>query len=304
MLQITPKQRQEIIDYYIVHGILWYGNLEDHVFLAKLYDLTKLPSTDNRFTNAYDDIWKHRVANNDWDDDWVFSDKRFCLLNTSDQQFLDFVCMTLHPSVRADAESRSIKDTLNRLLKTCGYLIKQDISTLGVVRYIASEYNSSAIETAETSSQVVQSINSEYINRQMKRMTEAIEEDTELAIGTAKEFVETVCKSILRERGQVVDKDAKLPELVKETRKHLNLLPEDVHQHAKGKDTIQRLLSNLGTIAQNMAELRGLYGTGHGKDSKHKSLWRRHARLAVNSSIALGIFLWETHDEGIRESYE
>ena len=39
-------------------------------------------------------------------------------------------------------------------------------------------------------------VDSAYISRQVTRMEEAAESDPELAIGTAKEFIETICRTI------------------------------------------------------------------------------------------------------------
>jgi hypothetical protein len=60
---------------------------------------------------------------------------------------------------------------------------------------------------------------------------------------------------------------------------------------------IKRLLSNLGTIGNGLAELRGLYGTGHGKHGRSASLSARHAKLAVGAASTLAVFLFETHKE-------
>jgi hypothetical protein len=60
---------------------------------------------------------------------------------------------------------------------------------------------------------------------------------------------------------------------------------------------IKRLLSSLATIANGLAELRGLYGTGHGKHGKASGLSRRHAKLAVSAAATLATFLFETHNE-------
>jgi hypothetical protein len=83
---------------------------------------------------------------------------------------------------------------------------------------------------------------------------------------------------------------------VKETRKVLELLPENVPTAAKGADVIRRILSNLGTVAQGLGELRNLYGTGHGKAGAARGLSARHARLAVGSAATLATFLLETHE--------
>jgi hypothetical protein len=128
-------------------------------------------------------------------------------------------------------------------------------------------------------------------------MEASVVSDPELAIGTAKEFLETICKTILRECGQTAFGSADLPQLVRQVREKLDLLPDDVPEKAKGAGTIKRILSNLGTVAQGLAELRGLYGSGHGKDARVKGLQPRHARLAVGAACTLASFLFETYRE-------
>jgi Abortive infection C-terminus len=131
---------------------------------------------------------------------------------------------------------------------------------------------------------------------QIERIATSIDSDPARAIGTAKEMIETTCKSILSARGESYTKSADIPSLVKQTRKILKLLPEDVPDSARGADSIRQLLNQLGSVAQNVAELRGLYGTGHGKEGKSRGLQPRHARLVVGSAATLAIFLLETHE--------
>lgn len=45
-----------------------------------------------------------------------------------------------------------------------------------------------------------------------------------------------------------------------------------------------------------VAELRNLYGTGHGKDKKRTGLNERHARLTVGAGVTLLTFLLETFE--------
>jgi hypothetical protein len=73
-------------------------------------------------------------------------------------------------------------------------------------------------------------------------------------------------------------------------------VPEDIPESAKGADAIKRLLGNLGQVSQGIAELRNLYGTGHGKDGTFRGLGPRHARLAVGAATTLATFLFETHE--------
>lgn len=65
----------------------------------------------------------------------------------------------------------------------------------------------------------------------------------------------------------------------------------------KGAGTIQVLLNNLGAVAKGVAELRGLYGTGHGRDGRFRGVQPRHARLTVGSAVTLATFLIETYSD-------
>jgi hypothetical protein len=139
--------------------------------------------------------------------------------------------------------------------------------------------------------------NANHLAEQIRRMEASVETDPSLAIGTAKELIETCCKTILAERGKPVSGTPDVSTLTKETLKELKLVPEGIHEATRGADVIKRLLSNLGTIGNGLAELRGLYGTGHGKHGSATGLSTRHAKLAVGAAATLSIFLFETHKE-------
>lgn len=141
------------------------------------------------------------------------------------------------------------------------------------------------------------SFDASYLLEQVKRIEKAVNTDPALAIGTAKELVETCCKTILSDRGIEVSSSADIPTLTKSTLKALKLVPDGIPEQARGSDVIKRILSNLGTIGNGLAELRGLYGTGHGKDGKVSGLTPRHAKLAVGAATTLVVFLFDTHTE-------
>ena len=140
-------------------------------------------------------------------------------------------------------------------------------------------------------------LDANYLAEQIRRMEASVETDPSLAIGTAKELIETCCKTILAERGKPMTGTPDVPTLTKETLKELKLVPDGVPDSARGSDVVKRLLSNLGTIGNGLAELRGLYGTGHGKDGKTQGVKPRHAKLAVGAAATLTTFLFETHLE-------
>lgn len=143
----------------------------------------------------------------------------------------------------------------------------------------------------------VAGVDAPEINRQLGRLRESVNHDPALAIGTAKEMLETTCKTILEECLIEVDPNWDVGDLLKQTRKVLKLLPDDIPASAKGADTIKRLLSNLGQVGIGLSELRNLYGSGHGRMGKAKGLSPRHARLAVGAVSTLVLFLFETHEE-------
>ncbi len=101
--------------------------------------------------------------------------------------------------------------------------------------------------------QKAQSLDANHLAEQIRRMEDSVETDPSLAIGTAKELIETCCKTILSERGQEISGTPDIPTLTKATLKELNLVPEGIPNAARGADVIKRLLSNLSTVGHGLA---------------------------------------------------
>jgi hypothetical protein len=120
--EISEVTRLDIIDYIVANKVNWAGRLDEPDFLARLYDLRSMPSTDRRIKGAYNDIHQHRVDWNDWKDDWVFYDHRFNLLRGPDAEFLKFLAETVHPTVRSDeAEAEEMVNFFNTSLAPDGW---------------------------------------------------------------------------------------------------------------------------------------------------------------------------------------
>ena len=297
-MQISEATRKHIIDLFSIEQTHWAGSLNDLDFLDRLFNLELFDSTDPRFANAKQDIWQHCVNNDDWMDSWVFTDARFNLLHCDDEMFLRFLCETIHPVVRSDTEQISrLEKAFNLLLRDQGYEIVSQTQISGRAVYTARIISLGAESNLRSLKQNFCGTDTQYVLSQIARMENAVENDPILAIGTAKELIETICKTILSKRGQEIENNLELPKLVKQTVKELKLTPDDIPNEAKARDTIQRILNNLTTITHGIAELRNSYGTGHGKDSKSKGLRSRHAKLAVGAASTVAVFLLETHNE-------
>lgn len=296
---ITEITRRDVRRVLIREAIVWHGELEEIEFLGRLYDLAAMPSTDSRFRNADGDIRKHRYANDDWDDWWVFSDDRFQLADGSDEVYLNFLAEMVHPVVRSDREEAlKIIQMLNELLAPDGWSLVEKSTISGRAIYGPQRLASSQ-HAVYAAKQVAERVDADYVHRQINRMTSAIDHDPDLAIGTAKELIETCCHTILAARNKpVTDKPDLLP-LVRRALEELQLVPDGIPDAQKGVKSIKSLLGNLATIAQSMSELRNLYGTGHGKDGKRRGLLSRHARLAAGAATTLAVFLFDTHAERI-----
>jgi hypothetical protein len=206
---ITEVTRRAIIDYLSV-GRHWSGALQDDEFLGRLYDLKRMPSTDYRYKTAGQDIWKHRVMNTDWSNDWVFTDQRFGLLFGPDEPSLKFLAETVNPVVRPDTEDAvAMVAEYNSALNIDGweiYPVKQisEEQVFGYRRLLGTPHT-------EEAKRVAARLTGPYLGQQIRRLQEAADADPELAIGTAKEFLESICKTILTERGTPLSKNEDLP---------------------------------------------------------------------------------------------
>ena len=297
-MQISQITRRDIVDAIAVEKIDWSGRMEEPEFLSRLFNLSSLRSTDNRFKDAAGDIWQHRVNNFDWDDDWVFYDGRFNLMNGDDDNFLAFLCETIHPVVRPDpTEAERLCQLYDEYLRNDGFQIVEKTRLSGKPVFVGRHVGVAITPALEAVRATLGGTDPGYIAQQITRMETAVLNDPTLAIGTAKELVETCCKTILEARSVTFSRSADLPELMKLTVKTLELAPANIPESSKAADTIKRLLSNLATITNGISELRNQYGTGHGKAAGSKGLGSRHAKLAVGAASTLAVFLAETHNE-------
>lgn len=147
---------------------------------------------------------------------------------------------------------------------------------------------------------VAKELDASAMIKTIERLELSIETDPDLAIGTAKELVESCCKTILGKLGVTVSKNDDVGDLTHKLSTQLRLLPKGVTDEMTGAENIRKILGNLNQLPHHLAQLRGLYGTGHGRDGKHKGLQPHHARLAAAAAVAFVDFvtaIYVRHDQ-------
>lgn len=302
-MPISEATRRKIIRAIIEEDISWSGSLDNVDFLSRIYDLDQLPSHDGRLENAKGDIRQHTIYNpGDWDTNWIFDDERFNLLSGPENEFLRFLCEMIHPKVRPDEkEAQSLLKMFNEQVGPEGYQIVEKTTSFGKKRYEPIGILPSTLGALEQVRDIAEKLGSEYLQKEIVRMTNAIERDPELAIGTAKEFVETICKTILTERQKSFKPNEDLPNLVFMTIKEV-MTVSAATSDKKVDALIKRIMGNLNNLAGCLAELRNLHGTGHGKDMHAVTLEPRHAALAVNAATTIVLFLYQSNEKNIQKS--
>lgn len=149
---------------------------------------------------------------------------------------------------------------------------------------------------SQTADDLKKKFSSEYMSKQIELMVSMQKTNPTNAIGTAKELIESCCKTILDELGIPWNKTDDVPQLTNKTLDALNLLPANVQSTDQGADAIKAVLGNLRSIPSKLAEIRNPFGSGHGKSASFKGLEERHAKLAVGSSITFVDFVWSTYE--------
>lgn len=134
------------------------------------------------------------------------------------------------------------------------------------------------------------------IREQLERRRRAARDDPALAVGSAKELIESTAKVVLRELGHPVNDRDDLPKLVRDAQKALGLHPTG--DGPDGSDGVKRILGAVTTIAEGLGELRNRgHGTGHGPATARVGLRPRHATLATNAAITWCQIVLDTYED-------
>ncbi|MFK7780146.1 MAG: AAA family ATPase [Candidatus Gracilibacteria bacterium] len=104
MTEISRKIKLELFNAIIKTDHIIF-NITDELwmsFLNEIWDLRAMPSEDTRYTNAYDDVVKHTISNDDWELEELFL-KRLKLLD-NDDTYIKFIENIVDPKYRKDED--------------------------------------------------------------------------------------------------------------------------------------------------------------------------------------------------------
>jgi hypothetical protein len=135
-----------------------------------------------------------------------------------------------------------------------------------------------------------------HIEQQIRALEESVTKNPSLAFDLAKALVESVCKTILQDRGQTTPNDDDLPKLFGTTLEQLRVLPD---AHTADKETgrsIRKTAGALYSVVQAICELRNRQGfASHGKVAETEPLDSIQAELAARAADAVVSFLFKAH---------
>lgn len=128
------------------------------------------------------------------------------------------------------------------------------------------------------------------LNRHVARIRKSLRVDPEQAIGSAKELLETVLKTIVGEHDPQCSDD--IPRLLKRAQLALKVHPTQAEDLVTSAESFRKIYTGIGTVVLGVAEVRNLHGTGHGR-CKSVQVQQFYAELAVNAAVTAATFLLE-----------
>lgn len=159
----------------------------------------------------------------------------------------------------------------------------------GIIERLEAPLSSPADSIIST---ILEHYDAEHVQTAWHRALERRIEDPEAAITAARTLLESVCKHILDDLGEVYADNHDLPKLYKLTAERLNLAPS---QHTE--QIFKQILGGCQTVVEGLGAVRNRLSDAHGKGRRPVKPAPRHAALAVNLAGAMSVFLVETWEE-------
>ncbi|WP_341267123.1 abortive infection family protein [Gordonia malaquae] len=141
------------------------------------------------------------------------------------------------------------------------------------------------------------------IREYLQRIRHSVDDDPALAIGSAKELLESVLKSVLGLYGSAPDTHVDMPKLAKRANIQLGIDPAGVRGDEPGADSRRRVVGGLTAIVNGVAELRNAgLGTGHGV-SQRPQVDQAMVKLAVSAAAIAAAFYRDLGEASSNEDW-
>jgi len=137
------------------------------------------------------------------------------------------------------------------------------------------------------------------LNIYIDLITENRKSNPNIALDGAKSIMETICKTILGNKGIAFNSCEKLGKLIKDT---YNSLPFISYINSTDSNNARQILSSFETIAKNIGEFRNTHGAiAHGRDIQSTSFDLYLTELVIASSELVSQFLIMAHSEDLKD---
>lgn len=135
------------------------------------------------------------------------------------------------------------------------------------------------------------------IREQVEALEEAMPSRPGVVVSFCRTIIETTCKTILTDRGVVVDPAWEAPKLASESLKYLNLgVANDGEVDAKLRHGADSLVRGLSQIISGVVEIRNAHGSAaHGADAYTPLLDARYAEILARATDATVGLLFRIH---------
>lgn len=135
-----------------------------------------------------------------------------------------------------------------------------------------------------------------HIKAQILAIESAIEQSPAFVFDLSKSLIDTVCKTILEDRGVKLPGKPESPALLRETLKALKLHHDDVDQTEKTYESLKKTANGLQTALTGICELRNAHGLiGHGRDGYAPALESVQAQFVASAADAIVHILYRSH---------
>jgi len=135
-----------------------------------------------------------------------------------------------------------------------------------------------------------------HLEQQIAAIEGAVSGSPALAADLARTLVETVCKTILYDRGAADCEQLGFKDLLKQTCSAIQLVPDAKVASAESEEALRLLAENLDAAIFCISRLRKAEGmASHGKDAYFTPLEAVQAEFAARAADAIVAYLYKSH---------